>query len=140
MRVERKKYSIAVHFRGHDSDALQHTDQLNRFVMWARQNGLDVLPRRKVIEARVPGGGKRDALRAIAAYVGADRILYAGDDTTDFDALTFATQRGSGYFVVSSERAVPPIRHLRCVGTIDRLCYELMREIDELPAPPPTES
>lgn len=120
MRIERKKYSMAVHLRGIDPRGV--LDALAPFTTWARDEGLDVIPGRLVVEARLSGGGKRAALRAIAAYVGARRIVYAGDDTTDFDALAFAASRGRAAFVTSGERAAPDLHGIARVAGIEDLC------------------
>jgi hypothetical protein len=40
--------------------------------------------------------------------VGATRVVYAGDDLTDFGALRFAAEHGRAVFVASSEREPPP--------------------------------
>jgi hypothetical protein len=84
-----------------------------------------------VVEARVRGDGKRAALRAIAAYVRARRVIYAGDDVTDFDALQFAAAYGRAIFVESSERSAPDVSPLVRVGTVEGLCYAFTREIVE---------
>ena len=128
VRVERKKYSMAVHFRGLDPRAV--SDALSRFIWWARDEGLDVIPGRMVIEARVSGGGKRAALRAIAAYVDARRVVYAGDDTTDFDALAFAASHGRAAFVTSSERSAPDVEGLARVDGVEDLCTFFASELD----------
>lgn len=128
VRIEPKKYSMAVHFRGLDPRAI--SDSLSRFIWWARDEGLDVIPGRMVIEARVPGGGKRAALRAIAAYVDARRVVYAGDDTTDFDALAYAASHGRAAFVTSSERSAPDVHGLARVGDIEDLCTFFASELD----------
>lgn len=107
LRIERKKHAIAMHWRGSDSrtkpDAL-----LLRFRMWARWNDLEVLEGRCVIEARRRGGGKETALRWLAQACGAERIVYAGDDITDFGALRLASERGRAVFIASDERVPPP--------------------------------
>ncbi|MGZ5431911.1 MAG: hypothetical protein ACXWH7_03210, partial [Thermoanaerobaculia bacterium] len=107
-------------FRGIDPRGI--TDALSAFIWWARDEGLDVIPGRMVLEARVSGGGKRAALRAIAAYVDARRVVYAGDDTTDFDALAFAAARGPAVFVTSRERAAPDLHGLARVDGVEELC------------------
>lgn len=126
-RIERKKYSMAVHFRGIDPRAI--TDSLSPFIWWAREEGLDVIPGRMVLEARVSGGGKRAALRAIAAYVDAQRVVYAGDDTTDFDALAFAAARGRAAFVTSSERVAPDLDGIERVEGVEDLCTFFENEL-----------
>jgi len=134
IRIERKKYSIALHFRGLDPHGM--TDAMNPFLWWARAEGLDVIPGRMVIEARISGSGKGAALRAIAAYVGARRVVYAGDDTTDFDAIAFAASHGRAAFVTNSERSAPDVRGIAHVGGVEDLCAFFADELDDLLRPP----
>ncbi|HEX2060467.1 MAG TPA: trehalose-phosphatase [Thermoanaerobaculia bacterium] len=129
LRIERKRYSVAVHFR--EAAERDHTAVLARFVRWAREESLEVIPGRMVIEARVRGAGKRAALRAIAAWTHARRVVYAGDDTTDFDALGFAATRGRAVFVESPERSAPDIQPLDRAASIEMLCGLLAREVEQ---------
>ncbi|HEV7768387.1 MAG TPA: trehalose-phosphatase [Thermoanaerobaculia bacterium] len=103
-RLEMKKHAIALHWRG----ARANDGFLFRFRVWARAANLDVIEGRCVIEARSRGGGKEEALRWLAAACGTSRVIYAGDDLTDFGALRFAAERGRAVFVASSERTPPP--------------------------------
>ena len=124
--IERKTYSTAVHFR---DTALSPTHEaMERFIAWAHLHELDVVPGRKVIEARLPGGGKRAALRALVRYVRPRRFVYAGDDVTDFAALEFAAEHGQAIFIESAERRVPDIRPLACVTDIETLCRRFEHE------------
>jgi trehalose-phosphatase len=115
--IERKKFSCAIHFRGIDPDLAL----IEEFKLWANSHGLEVVPGKQVVEARVPGGGKADALRRIAGVVGASRIVFAGDDTTDFDALALAAQQGQAIFIESEERETPAISGLIRVRSIEEL-------------------
>ncbi len=105
LRVERKKHAIALHWRGLDGE--QVLESLHGFRNWARSAQLDVIEGRCVAEARCHGGGKEEALRWLASAIGAARVVYAGDDLTDFGALRFAAEHGLGVFVANSERAAP---------------------------------
>ncbi len=108
LRIERKKHAIALHWR-----EAPHVDEshpiVSAFREWAASHGLDVIGGRRVIEARCRGGGKEDALRQLASITGAQRVIYAGDDLTDFLALRYAAARGRAFFVASDEREPPPI-------------------------------
>ena len=106
LRLERKKHAIALHWRGIDSRVTPTL--VLRFRAWARGLGLDVIEGRLVVEARCSGGGKEAALRWVTAAIGASRVIYAGDDITDFGALRFAAERGRAVFVASDERNAPP--------------------------------
>jgi trehalose-phosphatase len=129
LRVERKKFATAVHFRGRE--LLDLDPLLSPFVAWAHQAGLEVIGGRKVVEARVAGEGKRAALRRLAMLTKARRVVYAGDDTTDFEALDFAAEFGRAIFVASDERRPPDISPLSVVSSIEALCFGLIREVIE---------
>lgn len=124
-RVERKKYATVIHYRGIDAD---HRE-FEPFATWAREQGLEVMDGRMMVEARVPGDGKAVALQRIAGHVGAQRVLYAGDDRTDFDALAYAASHGRAAFMASSERAAPDIPGLEHVHTIAELCAFFARGV-----------
>lgn len=129
VRVERKKFAMALHFRGREIRDLHPL--LSPFVAWARRAGLEVIGGRKVVEARVAGGGKRAALRRLAMFTKTRRVVYAGDDTTDFEALAFAAEFGRAIFVASDERRPPEISPLSVVGSIEGLCFGLVCEVVE---------
>ena len=97
---------MALHWRGLDSAAIEPV--ADRFREWARGAGLDLIEGRCVAEARMAGSGKEGALRWLASAIGASRVIYAGDDVTDFGALRFAAEHGRGVFVANSERLAPP--------------------------------
>jgi alpha,alpha-trehalase len=106
LRLERKKHALALHWRGLAAESVRPI--LERFRSWAGSAGLEVIEGRCVVEARCPGGGKEEALRWLASALGAARVIYAGDDLTDFGALRFAAEHGRGVFVANSERDAPP--------------------------------
>lgn len=106
LRLERKKHAVALHWRGVQSTAVETL--IVRFRSWSRAAGLDIIEGRCVVEARCRGGGKEAALRWMAGALGASRVIYAGDDVTDFGALRFAAEHGRAVFVASSERVPPP--------------------------------
>lgn len=125
LRIERKKYAMAIHFRGVDGG------DASAFEAWAREQNLHLFLGRKIVEARVPGGGKGAALERIAQHVGAERVLFAGDDTTDFEGLAYAAQHGRAFFVSSAEREPPDVPGLVCVATIEELCDAFARELSD---------
>lgn len=106
LRLEPKKHALALHWRGVPREAIDPVIEM--FRAWARRARLDVIEGRCVIEARCPGGGKEEALRWLARALGAGRVIYAGDDGTDFGPLRFAAAHGRALFVASSERLPPP--------------------------------
>ncbi|MGZ5444016.1 MAG: trehalose-phosphatase [Thermoanaerobaculia bacterium] len=123
LRLESKKHAIALHWRGVPYEAVAPVVEM--FGRWAKAAHLDVIDGRCVVEARRPGGGKEEALRWLARAVGASRVVYAGDDITDFGPLRFAAESGRALFVASSER-VPPAG-VTVVGSFREL-FRLIRE------------
>ncbi|MGZ5433114.1 MAG: trehalose-phosphatase [Thermoanaerobaculia bacterium] len=123
LRLESKKHAIALHWRGVPYEAVAPVVEM--FGRWAKAAHLDVIDGRCVVEARRPGGGKEEALRWLARAVGASRVVYAGDDITDFGPLRFAAESGRALFVASSER-IPPAG-VTVVGSFREL-FRLIRE------------
>jgi trehalose 6-phosphate phosphatase len=106
LRIERKKHSIALHWREAGEDPSVHR-VIERFREWAAENALQIIDGRRVAEARLRGSEKQDAVRELERITRATRLVYAGDDLTDFDSLRYAAQRGTGIFVSSGERHAP---------------------------------
>ncbi len=131
-KIERKKLSIAVHFR--NIDVLRRKDLLERFCEWAREHGLELVAGRCVLEARIPAGDKLSSLRRLMSYTGAKRVLYAGDDLTDFAALSWAAKHGVGLFVQSVEREPPPDPSVVHIADVGALIDEIRYEIDGTPS------
>ena len=123
LRLESKKHALALHWRGVPYEAIEPVVEM--FRRWAGDAHLDVLEGRCVVEARRAGGGKEEALRWLARAVGASRVVYAGDDRTDFGPLKFAAESGRALFVASSERLPPP--GVTVVGSFREL-FRLIRE------------
>jgi len=123
LRLESKKHALALHWRGIPYEAIAPVADL--FRQWATDARLDVIEGRCVVEARRPGGGKEEALRWLARAVGAGRVVYAGDDLTDFGPLRFAADHGRAVFVASGEREPPP--GVTVVGSLREL-FRVIRE------------
>ena len=123
LRLESKRHALALHWRGVPYEAISPV--VDMFRAWAQDARLDVIEGRCVVEARRSGAGKEEALRWVASAVGAERVIYAGDDITDFGALRFAAERGRALFVASSEREPPP--GVTVVGSFREL-FRLVRE------------
>ena len=107
LRLEPKKFGVALHWRDVEGVSLDHP-LIAQFEHWAAEAGLEIVRGRAVSEGRRPGGGKLEALQSIAGIVGAKRVIFAGDDLTDFPALQWAATRGRGLFLASEERQPPP--------------------------------
>lgn len=123
LRLEEKKHGVTLHWRGIESDAI--APLAGRFRGWARSADLAVTEGRCVVEAHRHGAGKEEALRWLCSALGTSRVIYAGDDVTDFGALRFAAEHGRGVFVSSSEREPPP--DVTVVGSFREL-FRLIRE------------
>lgn len=123
LRLEPKKHALALHWRGVPYEAIAPVVAM--FRRWAHETHLDVIEGRCVVEARRPGTGKEEALRWLSRAVGASRVVYAGDDVTDFGPLRFAAESGRALFVASSERVPPP--GVTVVGSFREL-FRLIRE------------
>ncbi|HYC60114.1 MAG TPA: trehalose-phosphatase [Thermoanaerobaculia bacterium] len=123
LRLESKKHALALHWRGVPYEAIEPVVEM--FRRWARHVNLDLIEGRCVVEARRAGGGKEEALRWLTRAVGATRVVYAGDDITDFGPLRFAAQHGRALFIASSER-VPPAG-VTVVGSFREL-FRLIRQ------------
>ncbi|MEO8378217.1 MAG: trehalose-phosphatase [Acidobacteriota bacterium] len=131
LRIERKKYSFALHSRDVAGDPQQMKRVIAAVTSWADEHNLDVIGGREVTEVRVRGGGKRAALRTIAARYEPRGMVYAGDDITDFPALAFAATHGRAIFVESEERTPPEIPGLWRVARIEDLCFAFVRALLE---------
>jgi trehalose-phosphatase len=129
LRIERKKHAVALHWREAPEIDESHP-AIEAFRGWAKTNELELIDGRLVVEARIAGGGKEDALRFLAMATEAQNVVYAGDDLTDFGALRFAAARGHAYFVASDEREAPPVA--TTVGSRDELLRCLLEDLNRL--------
>lgn len=125
LRIERKKHAIAVHWRGLDYDRV--APAVRQFRQWARDAGLELIDGRCVVEGRLQGGGKEEALRWLEQALGASRIIYAGDDATDFGALGYAARSGLALFVASDEREAPS--NVKVVDSFRELFRVIRQEV-----------
>lgn len=130
-RIEEKKFGLAIHWR-----SLPHVDDddplIREFRAWADAAGLELIRGRRVAEARAAGADKREALERIAEEISPARVVFAGDDLTDFAALDWASSRGRALFITSPEREPPHIRGLDLVGSLDELLDAFREELTAL--------
>ncbi|MFN2237945.1 MAG: trehalose-phosphatase [Thermoanaerobaculia bacterium] len=129
IRLERKRFGVAAHWRGLPDVDADHP-LIRRFEHWAEAEGLEIIRGRAVAEASVAGASKNQVLRWLAEHLDAKRILYAGDDLTDFAALTFAASRGRGFFVASPERKEQPEGEVERIEGLDALLAAFEEEIE----------
>jgi alpha,alpha-trehalase len=123
LRLETKKHALALHWRGVPYEAIAPVAE--SFRSWAAEARLEIIEGRCVVEARRAGGGKEEALRWLVRAVGATRVVYAGDDITDFGPLRFAAGSGRALFIASNERTPPT--GVTVVGSFREL-FRLIRE------------
>lgn len=127
LRLEPKRFGVALHWRGVRGIDTSHR-LVAAFEAWARGEGLSIIRGRCVSEASSGGASKEDVLRILVERTGAERIVYAGDDLTDFDALRFAATRGRGFLVASDERPEAPPEGVETVRSRE----ELLRNFAEI--------
>jgi trehalose 6-phosphate phosphatase len=85
VRFQRKERSLAIHLRLPRQDGGRTA---RRIAALLRAEGLRVLFGHRILDAQLPGVDKgRAVLRWLRRHPGHDAVLYAGDDTTDEDAL-----------------------------------------------------
>lgn len=100
--VERKPLAAGLHFRR----VPEHEDAAHTFAAeWAERSRLAVQKGKMMVELRLPGGGKGEAVRAImeqAPFAGA-RPVFIGDDVTDEDGFRAAREHG-GFGITVGER------------------------------------
>ncbi|HZJ06374.1 MAG TPA: trehalose-phosphatase [Nocardioidaceae bacterium] len=85
--VEDKGIAVAVHTRRLSDSQGVFARLLPALTEAAQRHGLGVEPGRLVVEIRAPGMHKGEALRLIRNEVGAEGILFAGDDLGDLEAF-----------------------------------------------------
>ncbi|NBE54615.1 trehalose-phosphatase [Streptomyces boluensis] len=85
--IEEKGRAVAVHTRRADDPQALFDALRGPLAELAARHGLITEPGRFVIELRPPGTDKGVALAAYAREVGAESVLYAGDDLGDLSAF-----------------------------------------------------
>lgn len=131
LRLEPKRFGIALHWRGIPGIDPDHP-LVVEFERWAEGEGLSIIRGRCVSEAAAGGGSKENVLRILAERTGAGRIVYAGDDLTDFPALAFAAARGRAFLVASDERPEDPPPGVARVRSREELLRNFESVLEEL--------
>lgn len=134
VKVERKRFSLSVHFRSVDpDDVAMVTDTVDD--VGSEHRDLRITEGRRLRELGPDlEWDKGAALGWLLERIepsGSDFPIYAGDDVTDEDALKAVRDIGLGIVVRSDERSdVPTFAHVSVDGP-DRLC-ELLGQLLEL--------
>ncbi len=85
VRFQRKERSLAIHLRLSTNDRGRTATRIARML---RAEGLRVLFGHRILDAQLPGVDKgRAVLKWLRRHPRPDAVLYAGDDTTDEDAM-----------------------------------------------------
>lgn len=87
VRLEAKPSAVVAHTRGMDADAAAAAEQSVLDVA-ARHDGVRVMQGKHVVEMSVHDADKGTALTGLRDRVGADALVYFGDDVTDEDVFT----------------------------------------------------
>ncbi|MFJ3800224.1 trehalose-phosphatase [Streptomyces sp. NPDC090088] len=85
--IEEKGFAVAVHTRRADDPQATFDSLRAPLTDLATRHALIVEPGRLVLELRPPGMDKGVALRDYAREIGAESVLYAGDDLGDIPAF-----------------------------------------------------
>jgi trehalose 6-phosphate phosphatase len=106
-RVENKGLTAALHYR--DMDEADARRKLDAIAAQARAGGFVARYGRKVLEIVSPlEANKGTAVRRLLDECGAQRALYAGDDTTDLDAFAALEPLELGVRVAVASAEGPP--------------------------------
>lgn len=128
LRIEKKRFGVALHWRDVAIDV--EGPAIRSFADWATGNGLKLTHGRKVLEASISGGGKREALQFIETQTRSDRLIYAGDDLTDFEALEYVAESGGvAILAVTPEREERPAGVFQAVTSISELVAVIRKEL-----------
>lgn len=85
--IEDKRLSLVLHTRPTADPDAEHARLRGPAERLARQLGLDVHPGRNVLEFRLPGYDKGDAVRRLVGCTDPAAVVYAGDDVGDLPAF-----------------------------------------------------
>ncbi|MFC8503784.1 trehalose-phosphatase [Pedococcus sp. NPDC057267] len=87
VRLETKPSAVVAHTRGMDADAAARAEE-SVVEVAARHDGVRVMRGKHVVEMSVHDAEKGTALAGLRDRVGADALVYFGDDVTDEDVFT----------------------------------------------------
>lgn len=111
MAVEDKHHSVALHTRNADDPTGEFERARPMTEQLAQECDLELVPGRFVLELRPAGTDKGGALRAVVDEVGAEAVLFGGDDLGDLpavDTVEALRERGVHGLVVCSDSAETP--------------------------------
>ena len=130
-RLEPKRFGVGLHWREVPGIDAAHP-LIGEFESWAGGHGLSLVRGRCVVEASIGGASKETVLRILLERTGASRLLYAGDDLTDFPALGFAAGQGRGWLIASAERPEEPPPGVERVESRKELLERFREELEKI--------
>ena len=135
-RVERKRYSIAAHYRNVNENDVPKVEQAVSEVA-ARHRELRIIEGKKVYEL-LPDieWDKGRAVLWLLETLGLERTkvrpIYIGDDRTDEDAFRALEQRGVGILVSEQARPTAARYSLKDPTEVERFLRDLVASLTEL--------
>ena len=106
-RLERKAFGLALHTRGLESGLARKAEQAAREVCESFSAELSIRTGHGILECSVLHASKADGVKALVEMTGAKATLFAGDDTTDEDAIRVLSDSDVGIWVGPGESAAP---------------------------------
>lgn len=107
--LEHKGLALAVHFRRASDPAEAERLAAPVVMEAAAQQGLDVVPGRRILELKPPGGGdKGDAVRGMIDENGLRAAIFAGDDVGDMPAFAALDELEVAIRVAVASEESPP--------------------------------
>ena len=103
-RLELKPAAVGLHTRGMEEEAARAAEDAALEVA-ARHTGVSVLHGKHIVEVSVHDADKGTALAALREQVGADALVYFGDDVTDENVFTRLDDPDVGVKVGDGETA-----------------------------------
>lgn len=107
--VERKPFGVCLHSRGVQAGAAGSLrSEAQRWMERGRELGFETMEGREVFEVMTKSEGKLGALEKLVSWLAPDFSIYAGDDTTDLEAVESFSRHPQrmGVWIRSQERPV----------------------------------
>lgn len=98
-RVEKKVFGVALHTRGVSRDLATSAERAARQACESFSGELTIRTGHGILECSVSRATKADGIAALREATGAQAVFFAGDDTTDEDAITALGSNDLGIWV-----------------------------------------
>lgn len=106
-RLERKAFGLALHTRGLELKLAREAEKAAKELCEEFSVELVIRSGHGILECSLLHASKADGVRALVEITGAKATLFAGDDTTDEDAIRVLSDSDVGIWVGSGESAAP---------------------------------